>query len=271
MTTLRLARLAEQSPDLKSSLRVQVMLARSLQPVWEGLVKHGWNEVQLTAFQSELAGFDLLANHTNAIKRAVLAHIETWRAIPDNGQPVRSVPQGGGVYVRRRDWDWQPRSWWFMNCIQLYHAGQRALARVDSAAGHVRMEFDWSDLNGLPLDGAASQLFQQAPWWGNTLSLVSLAQTAVNQAVIACALERYWLAHGTYPESLDQLQPAYLQSIPGDLSRGRVMFYQRDESGSYSLRGAGNNGAIDAGTNPSDDWLWAFTTPTNRPPPVRSR
>jgi hypothetical protein len=70
---------------------------------------------------------------------------------------------------------------------------------------------------------------------------------------------------------LDQLQPAYLQSIPGDLSRGRVMFYQRDESGSYSLRGAGNNGAIDAGTNPSDDWLWAFTTPTNRPPPVRSR
>ena len=266
MTSLRLAGLAAQSPDLKSSLRVQVMLARSLQPIWEGLAQHDWNESQLTAFQNELASFDLLANHTNAIHHAVLAHIEVWRAIPDSGKRARSVPQSGGVYVQRPGWKWQPGVWWYDNCEQLYHAGRNAVARVDATAGRVVSDFNWSDFNGLPLDGVATQLFQQAPWWGSKLSLVSLAQTAVNQGVIACALERYRLARGAYPESLEQLLPAYLNDIPRDISRGRPMFYQRDDQGGYVLRGAGFNGTIDAGTAASDDWLWAFTTPTNKPP-----
>jgi hypothetical protein len=266
LTSLRLARLAGQSPDMKSSLRVQVMLARSLQPIWEGLAKHHWNESQLAAFQRQLSAFDLLSNHTNAIYRTVLAHIETWRALPDNGQAVRSVPQGGGVYVRQAGWDWQLRSWWFINCIQIYNAGRNAMGRVDTTAGRVIQDFNWSDLQGLSLDGVATQLFQQAPWWGSNPSLVACAQTAVNQAVIACALERFRLANGSYPESLDQLLPVYLPAIPRDISRGRPMFYQRDEQGSYALRGAGYNGTIDAGVNPSDDWLWAFTTPTNKPP-----
>jgi hypothetical protein len=39
------------------------------------------------------------------------------------------------------------------------------------------------------------------------------------------------------------------------------MFYQREDKDSYVLRGAGQNGIIDAGTAPSDDWLWSFTAP----------
>jgi len=39
------------------------------------------------------------------------------------------------------------------------------------------------------------------------------------------------------------------------------MFYQRDDKDSYVLRGAGQNGTIDQGTVPADDWLWSFTAP----------
>jgi len=46
------------------------------------------------------------------------------------------------------------------------------------------------------------------------------------------------------------------------------MFYRRDDKDSYVLRGAGQNGIIDQGTVPSDDWLWSFTAPTTNSPPA---
>jgi ABC-type Na+ efflux pump permease subunit len=266
LTSLRLAQLARQSPDLKSPFRVQVMLGRSLQPIWEGMVEHRWSEAQLAAFQSELARFNLLADHTNAIRRVVLAHIETWRAVPDAKTPVSSVPQGGGGYVSQREWAWQPRVWWYDNCIQLYEAGRNAVDRVDVAAGRMTTDYNWRDLSGLPLDGVASQLFQQGSWWGNSLTLVSFAQTAVNQAITACALERYRLAHGDYPETLDPLLRTFLDRIPPDITRGRPLIYERNDKDSYTLRGAGANGIIDQAKATSDDWLWSFPSATNATP-----
>jgi hypothetical protein len=70
---LRLARLARQLPDAGFTVRVQVLLTRSLQPLWEGLSQQAWTEPQLAAFQHELAGFNLLADYTNAVRRVVLA------------------------------------------------------------------------------------------------------------------------------------------------------------------------------------------------------
>lgn len=271
LTSLRLAQLARQSPDVKSSIRIPVLLARSLQPIWEGIVEHRWRESQLAAFQTELARFNLLSDHTNAIRRVVLAHIETWRAISDAEKTARSVPQGGGVYVHRQEWAWQPRTWWYDNCIQLYEAGRNAVKRVDVAAGRMTSDVNWSDLRGLPLDGVASQLFQQGPWWGANPTAVSFTQTAVNQAIVACALERYRLAHSDYPETLDQLLPGYLDHIPPDIGRGRPMIYQRIDKESYILRGAGANGIIDQAKTPSDDWLWSFPSATNAAPGAATR
>jgi hypothetical protein len=266
LTGLQLAQLARQSPDMKSSMRVQVMLTRTVQPIWEGLAKHAWNEAQLLTFQCELARFDLLSEHTNAIHRVVLAYMERWRAISAAKTAGPSVPQGGGANVPQTELDWQPRAWWYDHCIQLHQAGRNAIARVDFTSGRLSDDYNWSDVNGLALDGAAMQLFQQGSWWGTSPILVSLAQTCVNQAIIACALERYRLLHGTYPESLDPLVPTYLNRIPRDISRGRPMFYQRDEQNSYVLRGAGPDGKIAQGLVPSDDWLWAFKPATNAAP-----
>ena len=45
-------------------------------------------------------------------------------------------------------------------------------------------------------------------------------QTRVNEALIACALERYHLANGQYPETLAALAPQFLEKIPNDLIGG---------------------------------------------------
>ena len=214
--------------------------------------------------------FNLLSDYTNAIRRVVLAHIATWRAIAEAKTSV-SVLQGGGPYAPQREWAWQPRVWWYDSSIQLYHAGRTAIDRVDVAAGRVGDSHYHRNLQDLPLDNDTAQLTEQANWWGANPALVSFAQTSVNQAVIACALERYRLAHGTYPETLDLLLPVYLGSIPRDIVRGRPMNYERTEEDGYVLRGAGANGIIDQGKPSSDDWLWSFPAATNTPPAAMSR
>jgi ABC-type Na+ efflux pump permease subunit len=259
---LRLAGLARQMPDSLSSVRVQTLLAHSLQPLWEGMIKQRWTAPQLASFQEELDRFNLLADHTNAIRRVVLAQIEMWRAIPDNKQ--YSVHPGKAM---RGDYDikqLQPRAWWYDNCIQLYQAGQNAIAKVDVAGARVRLDMDWSDIEGLSLDNGTDSLLQQYYWAGASPTVVVFAQTAVNQAIIACALERHRLDHGQYPETLEQLIPDYLRAIPNDVVRGRPMIYENEDNGKFTLRSVGPNQTNDRNKPASDDWLWSF--PTNAPP-----
>jgi hypothetical protein len=258
----RLARLARQLPDACSTVRVQAMLARTLQPLWEGLSQEAWTEPQLAAFQRELADFNLLADYNNAVRRVVLAHIEIWRAIPGSTNSYVVLRELDGSYRREPAWQLQPRSWWFESCIQLYNAGRNAIEQVDAAAGRIQPAMDWSDLSGLPLDSPSTRLLQQSLWWGANPTSVAFAQTSVNQAMIACALERFRLVNKVYPETLEQLVPTLLARVPHDAVSGRPMIYQLVGDGSFILRGVGPNGTDDRKNKSSDDWLWTYSTNT---------
>jgi len=260
---LHLARLARRLPDTRSTMRVQGLLARSLQPLWEGLSQKAWTEAELAAFQHELAGLNLLADYTNAVRRAVLAYIDVWREIPDRTNADLALLDVDRDYMREPAWQLQPRAWWYENCIQLHNAGQNAIEQVDMAASRIQRANNWPDLNGLPLDSSSTELLQQSSWWGASPDSVAFAQTSVNQAIIACALERFRLVNGGYPETLERLVPAFLDRIPRDAVSGRPMIYQSNGNDCFILRGVGPNGTDDRKDKASDDWLWTY--PTNTP------
>ncbi len=263
LTGFRLAQLARQLPDAGATVRVQVLLARSLQPLWEGLSQHAWTEPQLAALQHELASFNLLADYTNAVRRVVLAHIEVWRGIPDHPSSVNDLPAADSGYLREPGRQLQPRAWWFESCIQLHHAGQNAMEQVDAAAGRIQPAVNYFELQGLPLTSPSQELLQQQSlWWGPSPASVAFAQTSVGQAVIACALERFRLANSVYPETLNQLVPTLLTRVPHDAVSGRPMIYQPVADGSFILRGVGPNGADDRKNTASDDWLWTYSAQT---------
>jgi ABC-type transport system involved in multi-copper enzyme maturation permease subunit len=255
---LRLAGLARQVSDTRSTMRVRVLLMRSLQPMWEGLSQHAWTEPQLAAFQHELDGFNLLADHTNALRQVVLAHIEVWRAVPGSANAEMALPAPDGGYQSERASRLQPRAWWYESCIQLHNAGRNAIEQVDVAAGRVRPTVNWSDLDGLPLDPTSRELLQQSSWWGANPGSVAFAQTSVNQAIIACALERFHLANRVYPETLAKLVPALLARVPHDAVSGRPIIYQPVGEDSFILRGVGPNGIDDRKNPGTDDWLWTY-------------
>ena len=257
---LRLAGLGWQFADNRSTVRVQLLLTRSLQPLWEGLSRRAWTGPQLAAMQHELTQFDLLSDYTNAVQRTVLAHIALWRTVPDNPDRGLALLAADNVYIEPT-WQLQPRAWWFDNCIQLYNAGRHVIEQVDVGSGRIQPVSNWSDLEGFPLDTATKELLQQQSfWWGANPVSVAFAQTSVNQAILACALERFRLARGTYPATLEQLVPEFLARVPHDAVSGRSLIFQAGGAAGFILRGVGPNGLDDRNKPGSDDWLWTYST-----------
>ena len=260
LTGLRLLNFSRQLPDSGAMLRSQAMLARSLQPLWEGLSQRIWSEPQIARVQTELQKFDLLSDYTNAVRRAVLAHIEIWRKIPEDPNAPLTLPVSNQGYLEPSGWELQPRAWWFENCLQLHSAGSQLISYVEPETGRIQLKTYISQLNGLPLDSVSRELFQQGWWWGTNPGSIRFVQTSLNQAILACALERFRLAHQAYPQTLDQLIPFSLTSIPRDPVTGRHIAYQRFSDTNFNLRGVGPNGTDDRRTKTSDDWLWAYST-----------
>jgi hypothetical protein len=107
----------------------------------------------------------------------------------------------------------------------------------------------------------------------NNINYTKLAnRTAINQtrlhlALVACGLERHHAAHGSYPDQLAALVPAFVEKLPHDLFDGQPLRYRRTADG-YQLYSIGWNGKDDGGIASSDrsgkpewnsdsgDWLW---------------
>ena len=64
---------------------------------------------------------------------------------------------------------------------------------------------------------------------------------------MAIALERYRLAHGEYPESLDALAPQFMEKIPHDIINGQPLHYRRTSDGQFVLYSVGWNETDDGG------------------------
>ena len=104
----------------------------------------------------------------------------------------------------------------------------------------------------------------------NTVKKYTYAQSSVDLARVACALERYRLAHGEFPESLDALSPLFLEKVPHDIISGQPLHYRRTSEGKFLLYSVGWNETDDGGTvvlnktgrlvdTAQGDWVWPGT------------
>ena len=109
------------------------------------------------------------------------------------------------------------------------------------------------------------------PALSGTIPKIALAQNAVQEAIVACALERFRLSKGQYPESLDELAPQFITKLPPDVMNGEPLRYRRTEDGKFVLYSVGWNEVDDGGViartegSPNKvqditqgDWVWPF-------------
>jgi hypothetical protein len=101
-----------------------------------------------------------------------------------------------------------------------------------------------------------------------------MGQTKVRLSIVACALERFYLAHQRYPESLSNLTPRFLPTVPIDPMGRKPWNYRLSEGKKgFVLYSVGKNGFDDGGYSdprtssyqPSgrDDIVWSIA---DKPP-----
>jgi hypothetical protein len=104
------------------------------------------------------------------------------------------------------------------------------------------------------------------PTFASAARSAAYAQTRIDLARIACAIELHRRQTGRLPADLATLSPGILRSIPRDVVGGGKYAYRPTGARSYVLYGRGWNGRDDGGTaggsNPllgppsAKDWVW---------------
>jgi hypothetical protein len=247
--------LAEQQPaTLLSAMINQAVRALYATQIGEGLRLQAWREPQLTALQQQLKTIDVLTPVKEAFTAETAIAYRAFESVPSAGMVKRTAlarlcPQGWGYQhvAARINLD-------FSRLACLDPGNQIIFADKVVAAS--------KQAHGLE-SGAytfAASLGQLA--FERAYQLTAHSQTEINQALIACALERFRLAHGEYPENLDGLVPQFLDTIPHDIIGGGPLHYSRASQGAFMLYSVGWNGRDDGGSRgqplpgTDGDWVW---------------
>lgn len=112
----------------------------------------------------------------------------------------------------------------------------------------------------------SAQALMAAPAIAKAVKKVAVVQNQADLARVAGALERFYLAHGHYPESLDALLPQFIPQLPHDIINGQPLHYRRVESDKFVLYSVGWNETDDGGVtafresgsvdSEKGDWVW---------------
>jgi len=282
-TTLQIDSGVRQEPVLVSGLVAAGLVSIQLGSVWEGLKDHRWTDDQLSRLQEDFQRIDFLADYQLSIRgEATGFFAQTLDYIRDHREAAALVlgmsnTEGSEMtepfFARVISWT-MPNGWFDMTKargVTLYFRAAREVVdpenkrvypersdHLKQVAGESVSLYDVPDL----LFGVSSgPVISSAPSFAEV-------QFRVDAAVIACALERYRLAHGAYPDSLGALRAYSSHDLPNDLMSGEPCHYKLNADGTYLLYSVGWDQVDDGGKvaykkddpNALDrehgDWVW---------------
>jgi len=252
------------------------ILDMATQIAWEGLVSRQWSDAQLQSLQERFQNTDCLAGAWNALQaeRAGFgsAMFDYLKKMPrkkllsmlqiSGGDP--SLEPTGGSLISAMI----PTGWLDLEQVSYHRLFEEQLVPV----------FDMPNRRVYPQRSKQSEsVFAKSGisciWQHQVLSRLMLpaiasiarksaqAQTTMDEAALACAMERCRLAGGKFLDSLDALALRFVVKLPHDIITGEPLKYRRDGDG-YILYSVGwnekdNGGVPDAkGDNAQGDWVW---------------
>ena len=166
-----------------------------------------------------------------------------------------------------RLWDLLPRGWIYQNMagyLSLSEAIRTSLFDADGFVTPKKCDRVMREVETTLEHPDLFYLFSAIaiPNYNKAMQTFAFNQTKANEAQIVCALARYHLAHGNYPETLDALVPQFIEKIPPDLIGGQPLNYRRTADGKFLLYSIGWNETDDAGLPGTladvkkGDWVW---------------
>jgi len=271
-TCLRLADSLDNDSLLISFLVRAAVFDIAIQPVWEGLAAHRWSDAQLAILQSEFARADQFNACAKALHgervlaffaiRSWIDHPEVCNAFESNALVMKLLPHA------------VPTGWLYQNLLgverfytdsflpavgwEQRQVSPRSLKNVDDKISTMRMT---------PGNVLCKMLL---PSITHITKKAAQSQVALDQAAVACALERYRLAQGELPMTLDALVPTFIAKVPHDVIDGQPLRYRRTAPDQFVLYSVGWNETDDGGkvvlvkdSQPlrtdinEGDWVWS--------------
>ena len=289
---LRLIDSIRTEPFLISHLVRIAILQYTLQPVFEGLTEQKWSDAQLVELNQALAKIDFLTDYDLAMRGERACNIGVIEFLQHNRSLSKLAKFSDMVGDGNTDsenahsmasiaaviYDLSPGGWFDQNklhigrfetewYLSLANVENRIVSpkSVQNANGAFNKEmvatwlspYNWFEKKFMPALSEAVKKF-------------AYAQNSADLARVAIALERYRLAHGEFPESLDALAPQFIAKIPHDIINGQPLHYRRTDDGQFVLYSVGWNEKDDGGVvafkqgkTPAvdisqGDWVWRY-------------
>jgi hypothetical protein len=233
---LKLGNTTANEPLLISMLIRSSEFNLALQPLWEGLQGHRWTDDQLKQLQQQLAAIDMLAHLDLAMHGERCMAKWTLDLMLANPNTFYELTELSGN-ARQKSWNFLPSAFFYFNCLNVELFYQRhILPSFDSKAGQiypdrvaaVEVAFPERGLQAFPYHVLEGLLI---PAVSSCIIKTGKTQTSVESALLACALERYRLANGGYPDKLEALVPQFIAAVPRDVIDGQPLRYRRDGEG----------------------------------------
>ncbi len=272
---------------LGSQHRRLAQLQVPLQAIWEGLAARVWNESQLAAIQAELSRVDLISEWQNAtrgealVMTQLLQFFSSMKLTTVSSSSEAPGNRSGEKFLFALISTAYPSGWSYQSQVACHRWFE--LAAPPPGDNERRRRFlepvyrpMWN-YRDVPFDPVfRTFIVPKLEELGRDASLeFPYTQMAVNQAMLACALERHRLVMGAFPETLDLLAPRFLTVVPRDLDT-QPLKYRRAADGQFIIYSTGWNGKDDGGqrgppkhtydsfaypVSGEDDWTWRYPQP----------
>lgn len=261
-----------QMPLLIAQLVGIAETSMTLQPIYEGLAQHRWNDAQLAELEQALAALDIMSYYPRAVRGECAFAITSL----ENQRITREIkyPEDVSGKLKTISLRSMPAAYFYQSELAFARMyDQLVLPLVDltnriispSALNRMNAEVQ-SQMKHYSLYKV--QALMTIPAVGASVSKIARVQSQVDLARVACALERYRLVHGDYPETLDALAPQFVGKVPHDLINGEPLHYRRTEDGQFVLYSVGWNETDDGGKvvlrkggsvdREKGDWVWQY-------------
>jgi hypothetical protein len=254
-TILALARAAGSPPFLISLLVESSISDRASQVINDGLERHAWTDAQLAELSSELSRIDLLARLSDGLRgeRASLLQFDVSRT---DLLTLQELPDTGTVRLQKKAlraaWAIWPAGWVnkdkaaYISTIQRYIDAVKHPAELPSTLAEIEAARAGSSVWNKILNPL---YYRALPNLISVAQRIAATQTILRSLATACAVERYHMAHGRLPATLEDLVPAFLPSVPTDPLTGKPLCYKPSESSSYLIYGTGWDQTDNAGSS----------------------
>ena len=270
---LRVTDSISNSRFLISHLVRLAMLSIVLEPVYQGLTEHRWSDAQLAELERLLAGENLLVDYVSAMNGEKICAIDAFEKQQLTRQFKTMDNSSGTNQIVTVNLRWTPSAFFYQTelaCAEMYdqfvlplvNLTNRTISPSQLRHNETMMKDKMTSFS--PYKTQALMLF---PAVSKSVIKFAVIQTDLDLARVAGALERFRLAHGDYPESLDQLTPQFIAQLPHDIINGQPLQYHRAADNKYVLYSVGWNEVDDGGqvafrkggftvSSENGDWVW---------------